>query len=553
MQRVKKETIFLILAIAVIFFSLIVSLPSGSDRMDEKDRIMPVSDGWYYMKNGEKTSVELPVTISYPEDEPLILYNDSLTQDAAGRMLTTRGIQHGLLVSMNDEILYEYSDEYFPRNNQMKSKYDCDIQIPADIQVGVLKVVYEKEKSGNYALSPFYIGSGSAVMWQHFMNNAVIIGIAFLFILLSVIAAGISVYLHFTRIDKKRFFDTAVFLFICSVWFVTDSSLTQIQSGNAPAVCIISFYAFMLLAVPMLYFIKHTADLKKYRILDWLIRLFYLNAILQGVLHLTLKIDFRDMLVVTHLLLVIGVGITSILLIREYIQNRTRDIGMILAAYAMLGASGILSLLLYWILEIPYYGTIFEFGILLFVLIIIANIVMIMAENIHYRTEMQVYQRLLREDWMTGMENRQPFDDYLEEIQRNPAKYRNAALIFFNVNQLKRTNEESGHAAGDELILGAAKCISVTFGMAGRCYRLEGDEFCVIIENSQITKEEWFHRFDLAIQKYNRNNQYWLSIARGWSDFYQEDGSWKTISNWKYDADHKLHENKGELNGYENV
>ena len=396
MQKIKKETLLLTLAIAAIFFSLIVSLPSASGMMEEKAQITLLKDGWYYMKDGVKTSVEFPVTINYTQDEPLVLYNDSLTQDAAGMMLTTRGAQHGLQVSMNDQVLYEYSDEYFPRNDQMKSKYDCDIQIPADIQVGVLNVTYEKEESGNYTLSSFYIGNGNAVMWHHFMDTAAIMGIALLFIVLSVIATGIAIYLHFTRIDKKRFFDTAAFLSICSIWFITDSSLTQIQSGNAPAVCTTSFYAFMLLAVPMLYFIKHTAGLEKYRVLDWLIRLFYLNAIIQGVLHLTLQIDFRDMLFVTHLLLVAGVGISSVLLIKEYTKNKNRDIGMILLAFALLGSSGILSLALYWILEIPYYGTIFEIGILLFVLIIIANIVMIMAENIHYRTEMQVYQRMLR-------------------------------------------------------------------------------------------------------------------------------------------------------------
>lgn len=546
MQKSKKGFIFLLLATAVIYCLLTASLPSDLNSSKKRDRITLLEDGWYYEKDGVKTPVHLPAAIRQDANEPLILYNDSLTQDAAGMTLTTRGIQHGLQISMNDQVLYEYSDEYFPRNDQMKSKYDCDVQIPPSIQVGVLKVTYEKEKSGTFKISPFYIGDGGAVMWHHFMNNAVASGIAFLFALLSVIATGTSIYLHYTRIDGHLFFDTAAFLFICSIWFVTDSSLAQTQFRNTPAICITSFYAFMLLAIPMLYFIKHTADLKKYRILDWLIGLFYLNAILQGVLHLTLKIEFRDMLFLTHLLLVVSVGIAGALMAKEYIKCKTRDIGMILAAFILLGSSGILSLALYWILEIPYYGTIFEIGILLFVLIIIANIVMIMAENIHFRTEMQIYQRMLREDWMTGMENRQPFNDYLTEIQKAPAQYKDAALIFLNVNQLKATNDESGHAAGDEIILGAAKCISETFEKAGRCYRLEGDEFSVIMQNPQATKEEWFHRFDLEIQKYNRNSRYRLSIARGWSDFCREDGTCKTISDWKYDANYKLHENKNE-------
>ncbi len=540
MQKVKKEPILLILAVVAVFALLIVSLPSASDRAEEKAELMPLNDGWYYMKDGIKTSVTLPVTIKHFGEEPLVLYNDSLTQDDAGMMLTTKGIEHGLLVSMNDRVLYEYTDDYFPRNNQMKSKYECDILIPADIEVGRLKVTFEKEKTENYTLSPFYIGNGSAVMWHHFINNAAIFGVAFLFALLGVIAIGITIYLHLARIEKKRVFDTAMFLFICSIWFFTDTSLAQIQSGNAPAVCIISFYAFMLLAVPMLYFIKHTPGLEKYPILDWFIRLFYLNAVLQGILHQALGTQFRDMLFATHLLLASGVGITCVLLIKEYRKEKSRDIGMILGSYALLGSSGILALILYWVLEIPYYGIIFEIGIFLFVMITIGNIVMVMAENIHYRTEMQVYQRLLREDGMTGMETRQPFDDYLAEVQKKPVKYKNAALILFRVNQMKNTYEEPGHGAEDELILGAAKCISETFGKAGRCFRIEADEFCVILEDSQVSEEEWFRRLDHAIQKYNRNNQYRLSIARGWSDFSNEDGSWKTISNWKYIANKNL-------------
>lgn len=545
MQKIKKETLLLLLIIAAVFFLLMRSLPLASGNSGIGNQVALLEDGWYYIKDGAKTEVQLPATI-VQKDGPLVLYNDSLTQEAAGMTLTTRGVQHGLRISMEDQLLYEYSDEYFPRNDQMKSKYDCDIPIPANSSVGVLEVTYENARSGKFKLYPFYIGSGQAVLWYHFTHAALASSIAFLFIILSIIATGISIYLHFTRIDGRRFFDTAAFLFICSIWFVTDSSFAQSQFKNTPAICITSFYAFMLLSVPMLYFIKHTSGLEKYKILDWLIRLFYLNAILQGVLHRALKIEFRDMLIATHLLLVVGVATVSVLLIRESKNCKTREIEMVLTAFIVLGSSGILSLILYWILEIPYYGSIFEIGILLFVLIIISSIVMIMAENIHYRTEMQVYQRMLREDWMTGMENRQPFDDYLTEIQKSPALYRNAALIFLNVNQLKLTNDESGHAAGDELVLGAAKCISETFGNAGRCYRLEGDEFCVVMQNPQLTEEEWFRRFDLEIQKYNRNSRYHLSIARGWSNLWEEDGTQKTISDWKYDANYKLHKNKFE-------
>lgn len=541
MKVQKRESLLFALAIALILVVLVATLPSASYGMLKQEQLTPVNDGWYYMKDGVKTALTLPTTLRYTGEEPLTIYNDTLTQEAAGTTLTTRGVQHGLTASMNGQVLYRYSDEYFPRNSQMKSKYECDVLIPPDTQVGVLEVTFERESSGRYVLSSFYIGNGSAVMRRHFTNSIFPVSLAFVFLLLSLTAVGVSIYLHFTRIEHKRFLDTAAFLFVLSIWVFTDTPLIQVQVGNPAAVCTVSFYAFMLLAVPMLYFIKHTPGLEKYRVLDWFIRLFFLNAVVQGVLHLAFGIDFRDMLFVTHLLLTSGVGISIILLVREYIRNKGRDIGMTLVAFALLGTSGVLAIVLYWILRIPYYGTIFEVGNCLFVLILIGNIVINMAENIHYRTEMQVFQRLLCEDRMTGMGSQQPFDDHLTAIQRNPEAYKNAALIFFRVKNLKTTNEESGHAAGDELVLGAAKCISETFGQAGRCYRLKGDEFSVILEDTQEPEEDWFRRFDLAIQKFNRNNRYWLSVARGWSNLRNDDGSLKTISNWKFSANTNLH------------
>ena len=78
-------------------------------------------------------------------------------------------------------------------------------------------------------------------------------------------------------------------------------------------------------------------------------------------------------------------------------------------AYMILLFSGLLSLSLYWLFEISYYGAIFEFGILVFLVMIIADTVISLVGKVRYRTEMQAYERLMKEDWMTGMQSREPF------------------------------------------------------------------------------------------------------------------------------------------------
>lgn len=49
-----------------------------------------------------------------------------------------------------------------------------------------------------------------------------------------------------------------------------------------------------------------------------------------------------------------------------------------------------------------------------------------------------------------------------------------------DVNGLKIVNDEIGHAAGDELIKGAAKCMKEVIGSYGKVYRTGGDEFVSI-------------------------------------------------------------------------
>lgn len=50
-------------------------------------------------------------------------------------------------------------------------------------------------------------------------------------------------------------------------------------------------------------------------------------------------------------------------------------------------------------------------------------------------------------------------------------------VIMMDVNGLKTVNDSCGHMAGDELIIGAAKCIQTSMGEYGKVYRVGGDEF----------------------------------------------------------------------------
>ena len=70
----------------------------------------------------------------------------------------------------------------------------------------------------------------------------------------------------------------------------------------------------------------------------------------------------------------------------------------------------------------------------------------------------------------------------------------NFVYASIDVNGLKIVNDEIGHAAGDELIKGAADCMAKAFGSYGKVYRTGGDEFVSIFfankEQLVVIKEE---------------------------------------------------------------
>lgn len=169
-----------------------------------------------------------------------------------------------------------------------------------------------------------------------------------------------------------------------------------------------------------------------------------------------------------------------------------------------------------------------------------------MVQNLKFKTEIMVYQRLANEDIMTGMKNRRAFDTMLARIKEEIDTRQNPFLIFMDVNKLKNINDSMGHDVGDEVIIAAAKTIEKAYGKDGQCFRIGGDEFCAILMDTNETEEELSERLDTEIRRYNKTcSKYQLSVARGISSLRDEKGRLKTISDWKREADLNMYADKG--------
>ena len=124
----------------------------------------------------------------------------------------------------------------------------------------------------------------------------------------------------------------------------------------------------------------------------------------------------------------------------------------------------------------------------------------------------QLNTYLLEKDQMTGIYNRRSYEKMLNELRKARSR---TAVVAFDVNGLKRTNDTLGHAAGDELICGAASCIDKVFSKYGSCFRTGGDEFMAILSNLTENIDEITAEFDAEVASWSGKQVKSLSVSYG--------------------------------------
>ena len=537
-KKIEAFCILLIVTLLLIFVRILYQPGTESERGE----LYTFSNGWYQLKDGKKTELKLPCFVTADKDGQIILYNDMLSEADKGKILSIRGIQDQLEVCIGDRLLYQYKD-----NRQMKGKIWADISLPEKIGQEVLSISYETKKNARlYVYAPM-IGEFCSVFRQHLLGSIFSILVVLGMTGLGLVSVIVFFYTRYRQIVEKRFLNVALFLLLCSLWCILDSGIYQMYGSQSAAGTLVSFYAFMTMSVPMLLFIQNTVSESVRWIPQVWIFLLYANAVLQGFLYFLFRIPFIDMLFITHLLLFTGVVSMILLLWKEYRKTQEKEVNLCLKAFGVLGISGVIALVLYWVLSIYWYESIFQFGILLYIAVLFWGLLCKVSNNIQFCLEQEVYRRMSLEDRMTDMKNRKSFEMYLEEIQEGAILLENVLLLFVKIAELKKINDMSGRQMGDETVIRTARSIQSAersvLEQQAVSFRVEGDEFAIIVKNPQKTPEEWEH-FIKEEMKEECGNRQPVRLKFGYSYLRKKNGSLLSFSDWKQQADDMLCSNK---------
>jgi diguanylate cyclase (GGDEF)-like protein len=109
---------------------------------------------------------------------------------------------------------------------------------------------------------------------------------------------------------------------------------------------------------------------------------------------------------------------------------------------------------------------------------------LIAAREMARRTEAEEQlEELATTDALTGLKNRRKFDTTIETEWRRAVRHRAPlALLMIDADHFKSYNDNHGHQAGDQMLIGIAICITDSVRRAGDCaVRYGGEEFAVLL------------------------------------------------------------------------
>lgn len=451
--------------------------------------------GSVFVYNGDSsTKTVLPSTIEASAGDTIVVTRRLGAGSVIGNAIMYYVKQADTKVWLNDELLWQ-DPEWKTPFPMLSGSYWRVVTIPSSYEGGTLRleIVPEIDKYAG-ELPVIYTGERDALIYMAAGQGIVflLLGMVALVLGTAIFVIGIGMRSH--GVVAARMYYLGLLSIITGIWGTLEARVTQLFTGNIPRATFVVFACFALLPVVIMAFILTYESLRD----KWYMKvLFYLsvaNFLLQQLLQITGSVYYIHMVNMVHVLF----GLIIIGLIAGFIGMRSQPEEkreyFIYKALLILAVFGISDIVWYCLFPARRVGIFLRVGILFFIAYLgydticqIGNLQIQEAKN-------SFYKELAFTDIMTGLENRTAFEHRMEAI-RSQQETKNGLgaswiIMMADMNCLKVINDEYGHDKGDEAIFRMASGLKAHFGTIGECFRIGGDEFCVLAPEISLERFE---------------------------------------------------------------
>ena len=362
--------------------------------------------------------------------------------------------------------IIELKDEYAGKKITVISENIAKYQYP------ILEEVLIGEK-GDVLLN---ILSGTVVS-MYFIALTAILGLALIII-------GILLVINKSTKYIADCLCLAIFTLLFDAWLICN--ISEIQCLINDKATLYSIYTFTLYTVLLPIFIllrnKCTSFTKLY---DSLFIINVLIMIINFILASTTNFKLLSSSIVLHIFLSVAIILMLYTVFVEYFKHKNKTILSFLISGSIFFFCVGLTLAAYYFPNMKLAVIDYDFFVkIAFIVFVLINGVTYLQQVILASLKMSesaIYRKLAFTDLMTNLNNRSSFDHYLNTLTEE--MFDSISILEVDIDGLKFVNDNFGHSVGDEMIKKFASEIKEVFGEYGKCFRIGGDEFEIIILN----------------------------------------------------------------------
>ena len=342
----------------------------------------------------------------------------------------------------------------------------------------------------------------------------VVISVMFTMLL---VALSFIIYqrVHGMPLKKNLIAYFALFVGVVMLWIICSSDIPQFFTNCNEGISLISFLCLATMGVAFIGFAKTALPeggtaLENMYLVGWLLPIVNVVCFVLGVC------DPMTLLPLTHVYFVLGTLVALVFSIKGARRSKTARLMILSTSELLISTLGGLAAF-YVAPSKGYDAAIFGVGLTLYFFLLLGIIMHKMIRLVEEEQYITTYKEMAFKDMLTGLNNRQSFERFFDNIEDMNVEDKSVTLFMFDLNYLKVVNDKYGHQAGDKLLVGLGKCLDKTFTGTGEAYRLGGDEFSAIVVGHADEIISIVERLKSNIEEYNKNNEHHLSTAIGYS------------------------------------
>jgi len=364
--------------------------------------------------------------------------------------------------------------------------------------------------------SPVY-GTFDALKMSVLGSNMIRIVIVVIMFTMCILAGWLIIYalVKKSNLNIKILIYYVFLLILSGVWIICSSDIPQFFTSANTLVAFLSLISLSMMAVAFNGFCEQIfADEAKVfevlKVLGWGLPLLNVLGFLLGLY------DPMQILPITHLYFMFTAGISLVISVRNW--KKSSEGRIVCVSVGLVIITSIIGIVIYYIAPTTgVAGLITGIGLLIFSFGLIAVIISRVAQIVETDNNISEFKEMAFEDILTGLSNRSCFEKFFDDIEDMEIEGKSVTLFMFDLNFLKRVNDEFGHKAGDQMLIGLAGCIDKTFSKYGTSYRLGGDEYAAIVIGHVDKLLSIIDEFKDSIRTYNEYNEHKISTALGYA------------------------------------